>query len=227
MAEFLRTAIVIDYQNVHLTGHDFFLAGTGTPRHLSLLDPLLFAEELVAARNRAQFPGYALAVLEKVLVYRGHPSQEHDPANSARNLAHQAHWERDERVTVTVRPLRYEFERDAAGGLLRNSSGQKIIRSRREKGVDVLCALALVREVRRPETDLVILASADSDLIPALDEAIEIASAKVETFCWFDPQEPWKSRQLRPERVKAVWNTRLGEREFVRARDLTDYSSFG
>jgi hypothetical protein len=72
----------------------------------------------------------------------------------------------------------------------------------------------------------VILASTDSDLIPALDEAIELGSAKVETCCWFDRREPWRSRQLRPERVKAIWNTNLGEQEFQRSRDLTDYSVY-
>ena len=35
---------------------------------------------------------------------------------------------------------------------------------KREKGVDVLCALAAVREAQDPDTDLVILASSDSDL---------------------------------------------------------------
>jgi uncharacterized LabA/DUF88 family protein len=226
MAEFLRTVVVIDYQNLHLTGHDFFRGGRA-PRHTSLLDPLLFADELVAARNRAQLPGYPEAALGAVLVFRGHPSQEQDPANYARNLAHQAHWERDARVAVTLRPLKYEFERDGRGAIRRDASGRKLVRSKHEKGVDVLCALAMVREARRDEVDLVILASADSDLIPALDEAIELGAAKVETCCWFDPHEPWRSRQLRPERVKAVWNTRLGEEEFLRSRDLTDYSSFG
>ncbi|NMH98748.1 NYN domain-containing protein [Pseudonocardia sp. K10HN5] len=58
----------------------------------------------------------------------------------------------------------------------------------REKGVDVRCALTFVREARQPDIDLVILASHDSDLDPALDEAAALGMAKVETFCWVDPQ---------------------------------------
>lgn len=227
MAEFLRTALVVDYQNVHLTGHEVFPTSRHLRPHHSLIDPLLLGNEFIATRNRIQRPGHAWAELSKVLVYRGHPSQSHDPVNYARNQAQQAHWERDARVSVTLRALKYEYERDGRGGFILDDAGRKIVRSKREKGVDVLCALALVREARRPDIDLVVLASADSDLIPALDEAIELGAAKVETCSWYDSREPWRSRQLRPERVKAIWNTSLGEQEFIRSRDLTDYDSSG
>ncbi|HEY4420939.1 MAG TPA: hypothetical protein VGN22_15560 [Pseudonocardia sp.] len=62
--------------------------------------------------------------------------------------------------------------------------------SKSEKGIDVLCALAMVREARSPDVDLGILASHDSDLEPALDEAIALQYAKVETFSRSDPAQP-------------------------------------
>ncbi|MGL5826751.1 MAG: hypothetical protein ACRCYU_18365 [Nocardioides sp.] len=40
-----------------------------------------------------------------------------------------------------------------------------------------MCALALLRQARRPDVDLVILASLDSDLTPALDEVPHRAEA--------------------------------------------------
>ncbi len=105
---------------------------------------------------------------------------------------------------------------------LTDDDGCRIVKGKREKGVDVLCALALVREALRPDTDVVILASHDSDLEPALDEVLSLQSAKVETFCWFDHIQPRRTRQLRPT-SRTVWNTRLGETEFRNCWDLTTY----
>jgi hypothetical protein len=41
----------MDYQNVHLTGHDLFAAHRGLPKHEALIDPLSFAAELIRTRN--------------------------------------------------------------------------------------------------------------------------------------------------------------------------------
>jgi len=89
---------------------------------------------------------------------------------------------RDPRVTVHHRPLKYTYERDSDGRPLRDGNGRKIATGKSEMGIDVLCALAVVREARRPDLDLVILASQDSDLEPALDEALNLRSAKIETL---------------------------------------------
>ena len=87
----------------------------------------------------------------------------------------------------------------------------------------MLCALALVREARQSDVNLVILASHDSDLEPALDEAVALHSAKIETFCWFDTTQPGRTRQLRLSTDRTIWNTRLGETEFQNCWDLTNY----
>jgi len=219
----LRAVVVIDYQNVHLTGHGLFATTKYAPAHEALVDPLLFANQLITSRNQAQQPGMDAAVLHRVLVYRGQPSAEHDPKPYARNQAQRAHWERDPRVAVTLRPLKYRYELDSVGRTLVGGDGKKIVKSKREKGVDVLCALALVREARLPDVDLVILASQDSDLEPALDEALALHTAKVETFCWFDSTQPGRARPLRPGGARKLWNTRLSGNEFRKCWDLTNY----
>ena len=228
MATLLRTSVVIDYQNVHLTGHGLFASTSNLPRHETLVDPLHFANRLIAARNRSQRAGYAEAVLCKVPVFRGQPSSEHDPAAYARSQAQKAQWERDRKVTVTLRPLKYEYERDAAGKHVLDIDGRKIVTGPpREKGVDVLCALALVREAQDPSIDLVILASSDSDLAPALDEVQDLGTAKVETFCWFDDVTR-RGFQVHPtNRSRPVWNTRLREQDFLASIDRTDYRRVG
>lgn len=220
----LRTVVVMDYQNVHLTGHGLFDVSKYGPKHEALVDPLHFANQLIQARNRSQQPGMDHASLSRVLVYRGLPSSEHDPKDYARNQAQKAQWERDQRVTVHLRPLKYRYKRDRDGDLVRDPDGKRIVTGKDEKGVDVLCALAMVREARQPDVDLVILASHDSDLEPALDEAIALHTAKIETFCWFDRTQPHRTQQLRPSTGRAVWNTRLGETEFRNCWDLTNYT---
>ena len=49
----LRALVVMDYQNVHLTGHDLF-APAGTPKHESLIHPLYYANQVIGARNHRQ-----------------------------------------------------------------------------------------------------------------------------------------------------------------------------
>lgn len=78
MAGELRTVIVIDYQNVHLTGHQLFEATRHLPKHETLVDPFLFANRLLQVRKASQRPGHPAAVLDQVLVFRGEPSPEHD-----------------------------------------------------------------------------------------------------------------------------------------------------
>jgi hypothetical protein len=220
----LRTIVVVDFQNIHLTGHGLFAISKHQPPHLCLVHPLHFANQLLLVRNAAQQPGMDHASLTKVLVYRGNPSPEHDAKAYGRNLAQKSNWERDPRVKVTLRPLTYDYERDEHDSIVTDSDGKRIVRGKREKGVDVLCALALIREAREPDVDLVVLASHDSDLEPALDEALDLRRAKIETCCWFDRMNPHRTRQLRPGGGRRIWNTRLGEIQFQNCWDTASYT---
>jgi uncharacterized LabA/DUF88 family protein len=219
----LRTTIIVDYQNVHLTGHGLFASTRYLPKHETLVDPLYFAQQLIRRRNELQRPAMEHAVLRHVYVFRGLPSPEHDADAYDRSQAQRAQWERDKRVYVTLRPLKYEYARAADGRPASDSDGNKIVIGKREKGVDVLCALATVREAQDSANDLVILASSDSDLAPAIDEVQRLGCAKVETFCWYDTVNRI-GYQLHPtDRSRPVWNTRLDEQAFRASWDLTDY----
>jgi hypothetical protein len=221
----LRAVVVIDYQNVHLTGHQRFEKTKYGPKHEALVDPLFFAQQLLQVRNARQRSGFPHAVLRQVDVYRGEPSPDHEPKAYARNQAQKAHWERDKRVTVTLRPLKYRYQYDGDGKALRDPvTGLKIPSGPpSEKGVDVLCALALVRHSLREDVDLVILASLDSDLVPAIDEVLSQRTAKVETFSWYVPGD--NAYELRPsDRTQGIWNTRLPERNFLNCLDRNEYN---
>ncbi len=222
MAGVLRACVVLDYQNMHLTAHGLFDSTRYGPKHDCLLDPLTFAVNVVDARNARQKPGHLAAEVRSVLVFRGLPSQEHAQAAYARSLAQQAHWERDPRVMVHLRPLRYRYHYDDRGNPIRDADGNRVVIGAQEKGIDVLCALALVREAASPANDVVILASHDTDLEPALDEAIRQDRAKVETCQWYRSDGQRHTKQLRPD-GRPIWNTRLGDAEFRRSWDLTSY----
>lgn len=217
----LRAAVVIDYQNLHLMGRSAF--DPNCAPHECLVHPLHYGNQLVRARNANQREGQSAATLAKVLVYRGLPSPVHDADPYARNLAQRTEWERDPRVSVTLRPLKYTYERTADGRKATDELGKEIVTSKAEKGVDVLCALALVREARDPEIDLVILASQDTDLEPALDEALQIGTAKVETSSWYSPRAWARSKEIRPGGDRRIWNTRLNEQAFIACRDRKIY----
>lgn len=216
----LKATVIIDYQNVQITGSKLYGSNLGLHKHY--IDPIKFAETLIEERNSRIAKGYAHAMVSKVLVYRGLPSNVHNPIQYARNLTQAAYWQRDNRVMVTHRALKYMFSRDSSGKPFLDNKGAKIPVEKKEKGIDVLCALALVREVRT--AGLVILASQDTDLIPAINEATSLRLGKVETCSWYVYGDH-SSREIRSE-SSPVWNTRLNANNFANALDTNDYSKY-
>lgn len=195
-----------------------------TLKHDFLVHPVHYANQLVHCRNSRQRPGFDHAEFVRVLVHRGLPSAEHDPKPYARNLAQQVEWERDPRVKVTLRPLKYRYQRTSDGRKATDQQGKVLIEGRDEKGVDVLCALALVREARSSDIDLVVLASQDTDLEPALDEVLMLGTAKVETASWFDAANWRASKEIRPSsKAQRIWNTRLNAQAFYSSIDRKAY----
>ena len=220
MPSVYRTCVVLDYQNMHLTAHGLYDSTRHGPKHECLLDPLAFGANLIAARNASQRPGYPAAQLAAVEVYRGLPSSRHSPRDYARSQAQKSQWERDARVSVHLRPLQYRPRYDNAGNKVLDQDGNEIIDEVREKGVDVLCALAVVRAAASPDIDLVVLASHDTDLEPALDEGLKFPGMRIETCQWYRTGR--YTKQLKPT-SRSVWNTRLNEQDFMRSWDLTNY----
>jgi uncharacterized LabA/DUF88 family protein len=198
-----RVAVVIDYQNMHLTARGQFTP-PGTPTHHSLLHPLHLAKQIMIARAATQ-PMSLPAKLELVRVFRGLPSSSHDPKNYARSLAQKAEWTREPKVQVNYRPLRYQRE----NGVL----------VPREKGVDVLVALEMVQLAQSRSYDVVILAAHDTDLEPALEFALrEVAAGgpTIETAGWKD------CKRLRASGGQ-TWHTFLNQSHYQAARDRKQY----
>jgi uncharacterized LabA/DUF88 family protein len=227
----LRAAIVIDYQNVHLTARDVF--HPDGPAHESLIDPIRFAKRAMQERNSRQREGQAHAEVSRVLVYRGLPHVDHDSEQNRRCLEQASRWQAAGAM-VELRDLKYNYQRGADGRPILDVNGRKIPIGRpSEKGIDVLCALACVREAVRPDIDLVVLASRDTDLVPVLDELYDFRGmdpgryARIETVSWYDPQARAEHRfaggSLRPTAPRRLWNTNLDRACYSASLDRHDY----
>lgn len=222
----LRAAIVIDYQNVHLTARDIFCPGQDA--HHALIHPMNFARAAVNERNARQKPDMPHAQVERVTVYRGLPHADYAPEQNGRCQEQARQWTTDGAI-VELRDLKYRFQLGADHQPIKNIHGKKIAQGPgREKGIDVLCALACVREARDPNIDLVILASRDTDLVPALDEVYDMRGrengiAKMETVSWFDRNAVYNAGSLRPTAPRRIWNTNLNRRIFNASLDRNTY----
>ena len=210
----LTMAVVIDYQNVHLTGASLFLPGR--PPEEGLIDPFRFACQLAQARDAKIADERYKATVKRVEVFRGLPIPEDDPDANRRNQAQKAEWERGHHgvVRVTLRPLKYAWD---------YFDGRKVpVRaSRREKGIDVLCALALVDLARSGRYDVVVLASRDTDLAPALDNAARTTRTKIEAVKWFDPADR-RTRGNISTRAR-IWTTSMTRDHFTASLDPRTY----
>lgn len=226
----LSALVVIDYQNIHLTAHERF-APVGLAKHETLVHPLHFANQVLITRMhrlavRAMAEGAPAPVpvrLDCVKVYRGSPSNAQAPTAYRRSQAQRSEWTRDRRVQVYYRTLRYLWD---------PARHEKVPS---EKGIDVLAALAVVRAADSKAFDLIIVASHDTDLEPAIEAAIlgpdvlvpstaqqldvdaDPRSVTVETAGWDG------CKRLRVPGLE-IRHTSLGPTEFVRSRDRKDYT---
>jgi hypothetical protein len=121
---------------------------------------------------------------------------------------------------VELRDLKYSYQNGANGRPIHDVYGKKVPIGRpREKGIDVLCALACVREAALSDVDLVILASRDTDLVPVLDEIYDFHGADpnryagIETVSWYNnmarAEDASSGGSLLPTTPRRIWNTNL------------------
>ena len=87
------------------------------------------------------------------------------------------------------------------------------------EGIDVLMALDVALGARDDRYDVGVVVSADTDLIPAIDAALQ-AGKRVETATWHSRALP-----ISPLRasVGKLWNHWLDRQRFEHVRDDTDH----
>jgi uncharacterized LabA/DUF88 family protein len=225
----VRVAVFIDQQNLYRSARDAYdwrsepaLRGNALPLELG---------RLLATGDLAQPITEGEAISERDLVavriYMGQPSQRHDPREYARALRQRQHWDRSSPiVTVLHRTLRYPPNWQPGDP-----------ERPREKGIDVLLAMDLVRGAFDPSSDclfdLAILVSGDTDLLPAVEfvigqkgpDAIQCATSAPVTDRQgrplTDPPAPLRASVPRGERTNRTIT--IPRQAFERVADRTNH----
>ena len=141
----------------------FWPAAPTLPRIAGHVDPLKLGT-LLCDLGRQGDPNRDLT---GVRVYRGQPIAGRSREKARRFFDKQvSSWRQIPGVEVFTRPLRYHRAK--------NPDGTEYWAAR-EKGVDVLMALDISIGARSDLFDVAIIASADTDLIPALEDALRVS----------------------------------------------------
>lgn len=193
----MSTLVLIDYQNVHKTAWECFTS-YGTPIYEALIHPGKFADQ--AARRWSADNDQDL-VVDTVLVYRGLPDPRKEGRLNSRVSRQNASWRKDPRVQVHTRALRYP----------RDWPDEKA----QEKGVDVMMALGLVRAALDAEHERIIVATRDTDLLPAIEMAEEELPGSVILVAW-DGESTLKAGLQLP-------SLSLNLNDYNKSRDTGDY----
>ncbi|HEX6674710.1 MAG TPA: NYN domain-containing protein [Actinomycetes bacterium] len=199
----LRVWVFIDAQNLYRDTRDAFHA-RDAPSSFGQVDPQGFGL-LVAARGpvRSSRPRR----LEEVRIYTGMPSSSKEPKTNAAHKRQRHAWE-EQGVKVVARPLRYP----------KGWPSQRAV----EKGVDVALAVDLVFNAARRRYDVGIVASTDTDLLPALEAVCELRRAwgtpRIEVTCWSP-----LAKRLRVD-GHALWCHRLDRHDYESVRDPRNYA---
>ena len=192
-----RVMVFLDYQNFHLTAHGQFQR-PGVSLARTHLDPVKLAELLVSRRNTG-------GQLVGVRIYRGDPDRRRQPRAHAATDRQASAWGRNQVVTVIRRPLRYP-------------SGWPQVPPQ-EKGIDVALAVDFVRLAVERAYDVGILASLDSDFLPAIETVVDLKLARVEVASWIT------TFRLRLPGRNLPWCHHLDRDDYRAVLDGTDYTS--
>jgi hypothetical protein len=189
--------VFVDYQNFYKGARAAFC--DGSTNHIDgQVHPLKLGGVLKGLRDSTR-------QLVSVRMYRGMPSNQHDPKGYSAALRQISLWRQNPVIEVCTRPLNY-----------RNPYEPK------EKGIDVLLAIDFVMMAMKNEYDVGILCSADTDLVPALEAVADLkGDSACETAGWLDSKRPSHS----PLGVKGhvIMKHPLSQRAYDLVHDPTDY----
>lgn len=199
-----RVVVFVDEANVFMDARRAF--GMNDPKIPGRFNPMRFGRLLV---DREPLGEHGPRELYEVRVYTGTPSSEKDSESYAAHRRQVAAWRRDG-ATVIARPLRYprEWPKERA----------------QQKGVDVHLALDIVVMAIRGEYDVAIVASADTDLRPALE-----ACRRLPEGCPVLEVAAWRAEGGYANRLTVpkahLWCHYLDRGDYLTVADYTNYNA--
>lgn len=195
-----RLVLFIDAQNFYNGARRAFFASEGS--HVCGQFQPVGIGNLLCSRG---LPG-AARLLEEVRVYTGRPDASKEPETYAAHMKQCAAWSRAG-ATVIARPLRYppDWPRSKA----------------QQKGVDVALAIDFVAYAIEGRYDVGVIASTDTDLIPALEFVRRFAAQRrIEVAAWTSPRSRIRLSVTR----SSIWCYWLDRTDYDSVADLTDYN---
>ncbi|MCW2496597.1 NYN domain-containing protein [Jatrophihabitans sp.] len=172
-----RVIVFLDWQNVYRQAResfhsktDDFVKGQVNPLDLALT----LAERAPEGITRE---------LTSVRIYRGLPDNKFDPKAYDAARRQISTWQRDQRVVVNHRKLRYPSD------WVKGKSDPSLVK---EKGIDVALAIDFAAMATDGQYDVGILMSCDNDLLPALERVEQRRKTRgdgpaVEVAAWKSP----------------------------------------
>ena len=149
-----RLKVFIDAQNVYRDARRSFFSPVD-PSFMGQISPRRFGEAVTGSRKEP-----AGRKLTEVRIYTGRPSSARDSKTYGAHMRQCARWGSDRDVLVIARSLRYS----------RNWPAERP----QEKGIDVHLAVDLVRGYALGDSDIGVVASTDTDLVPALEAVFDL-----------------------------------------------------
>ena len=145
--------------------------------------------------------------LQEVRIYTGRPDATRERETYAAHLRQCAAWQ-NTGATVIARPLRYPLDWP--------------ISKAQQKGVDVALAIDFVAYATDGKYDVGVIASTDSDLMPALEFVHKRfpSQCRIEVAAWTSPS----SRSRLSIRRSSLWCHWLDKTDYDSVADPTDYN---
>lgn len=200
-----RVIVFIDGQNVHQDLRRAFF-DPDTISRLGAFDPAALAD-LILARG----PDFEDWTLKEVRIYVGSPVAEHEPRSAMAHDRQVAAW-RAKGITVRPRPLLYP----------RDWPKQKA----RQKGVDVELAIDVVALALGGEYEVGIVASTDTDLVPAIEAVYRLrGSDATPRICVIGYEGLPKQLRMKDQHDRNLYCFRLSRTDYEAVQDSTDYTS--
>ena len=202
----MNVVVLIDYQNIYKDAREAFFAPTDSHRR-GQFDPLNLGLLLASKR-----PIGAEKVERRLIatrVYSGSPDPRKSPQMHAAHSRQRLAWEKHPSVVAITRPLQY-------------LPGEPP----RQKGVDVALAVDLVtiwseaHPQRIPDCDILVVASTDTDLLPAVEYLQRRGEPVVEVASWWAAHF---QKQIRSSHGR-VWSHRLTRDDYDHVADPRDYN---
>ncbi|MFH1957533.1 MAG: NYN domain-containing protein [bacterium] len=196
-----RVILFIDYQNTYKCARKTFFP---CPDNFTQgqYDPLAMGK-LICSKAPPEYP----RILKEVRVYSGQPDGHKEPKGYGATQKQFSVW-RKKGIVVITRPLRYPPDWP-------DSKAE-------EKGIDVQIAIDFIAAAIDKKFDIGIIASTDTDLIPAIEFVCDRYKNKprAEACAW---RGPGQNRQLYSKKYK-LWCHYLKKTDYDSIIDSIDYT---